>query len=157
LQVRQPFTEDLQKAAKALRIPMASEAAAPYNPYVEVKEALRHFDAQSKNRNAILLISDGLDISHGFDVSSAGHTIDLERAIREAQKRNVAIYSFYTPTVGLTSYNRIAASFGQSSLNRLSNDTGGRAFFQGTDAFVSFDPYFKGLRQALNEQYAAAH
>jgi hypothetical protein len=157
LQVREPFTEDLERAGRSLRIPVASESVAPYNPYVEVIEALRRFDSQGGNRNAILLVSDGLDTSHGFDVSSAANTPDLLRAIREANKRNVSIYSFYTPTVGLTSRNSTAASFGQSSLNRLSNETGGRAFFQGLTAFVSFDPYFDGLRRALNEQYAAAH
>jgi hypothetical protein len=157
LRVREPFTEDLEKAGQALRIPIASESASPYNPYVEVIEALKRFDTQGNNRNAILLVSDGLDTSHGFDVSSAANTPDLLRAIREANKRNVAVYSFYTPTVGLTSHNSLAASFGQSSLNRLSNETGGRAFFQGLTAFVSFDSYFDGLRRALNEQYAAAH
>jgi hypothetical protein len=157
LQVREPFTEDLERAGKALRIPVASESVSPYNPYVEVIEALRRFDSQDKNRNVILLVSDGLDTSHGFDVSSAANTPDLLRAIREANKRGVAVYSFYTPTVGLTSRSNLAASFGQSSLNRLSNETGGRAFFQGLTAFVSFDSYFNGLRRALNEQYAAAH
>ncbi|HKP72435.1 MAG TPA: hypothetical protein VJT82_05825, partial [Pyrinomonadaceae bacterium] len=43
LQVRQEFTEDLEQAAKALRIPKGTESAAPYNPYVEVVTALRKF------------------------------------------------------------------------------------------------------------------
>jgi len=157
LQIRQKFTEDLDKAANALRIPRASEDSSPYNPYVEVIEALRKFEEGSKNRNAILLISDGLDTSRGFDTTSAGQTLDLERAIREANRRNVAIYSFYAPTVGLTSWNQTAASYGQSSLNRISNETGGRAFFQGTRGFVTFDSYFDRLRVALNEQYATAY
>jgi hypothetical protein len=61
LQVRQPFTTDLDRAARSLRIPMASGAASPFNPYVEVIEALRRFDAGWKGTNALLLISDGLD------------------------------------------------------------------------------------------------
>ena len=153
LQVRQPFTTDLNSAARSLRIPIGSTSASPYNPYVEVIEALRHFDASGKGRNVILLVSDGLDVSRGFDTTSAGHTIDLERAIREANNRNVAIYSFYAPGVGLTSRSRLAASYGQSSLNRVADETGGRAFFQGTTGFVTFDPYFKQLRQSLNQVY----
>ena len=152
LQVRQPFTDDLERAAKSLRAPIGSETAAPYNPYVEVVEALRKFEEGGGNRNAMLLISDGLDTSRGFDVDSAGNTVDLLRAIKEAKKRNVAVYSFYAPTVGLTSWNRRAVSYGQSSLNRLSDETGGRAFFQGT-TFVTFDSYFERLRQSLNEAY----
>src|ERR1700675_672481 len=44
LQVRQPFTTDLDRAAKSLRLPIASTSASAYNPYVEVIEALKKFD-----------------------------------------------------------------------------------------------------------------
>ena len=153
LQVRQPFTSDLNSAARSLRIPISSTSASSYDPYVEVIEALRLFDSNGKGKNVVLLVSDGLDVSRGFDTTSAGHTMDLERAIREANARNVAIYTFYAPAVGLTSRSRLAASYGQSSLNRVADETGGRAFFQGTSGFVTFDPYFKQLRQALNQVY----
>lgn len=156
LQVRQPFTTDLEKAARSLRIPTASTASSPFNPYVEVIEALRHFERGWNNTNAVLLVSDGLDISRGFDATAAGHTIDLEHAIKEAGKRQVAVFSFYAPSVGLTSRSRLAASYGQSSLNRLSDETGGKAFFQGANGFVTFDSYFARLKQTLNQQSARA-
>lgn len=156
LQVRQPFTTDLDRASKSLRIPIASTSASAYNPYVEVIEALKKFDPSWKGHNAVLLISDGLDTSRGFDASSAGQTLDIDRTISEANRRNTAIYSFYAPSVGLTSRSHLAASYGQSSLNRVSHDTGGRAFFQGTTGFVTFDSYFNRLRQELNRQYATA-
>jgi hypothetical protein len=149
LQVRQPFTDDLEKASNALRVPVASESAAPYNPYVELLEALKKFDAEDKNRNAVLLISDGLDVSRGFDSSSSLNSIDLQRAVNEAKRRDVAVYTFYAPAVGLTSYNSTAVSYGQSSLARVAHETGGEAFFQGT-SFVTFDAYFAGLGRALN-------
>ena len=157
LKVRQPFTDDLAQAAASLRIPISSTAASPYNPYVEVIEALKKFDSDSKNHNAVLLISDGLDVSRGFDSTTAGFTLDIERTIKEANRRNVAIYSFYAPTVGLTSRNRLAASYGQSSLNRVSDQTGGEAFFQGATSFVTFDSYFNRLRETLNERYSRAY
>jgi hypothetical protein len=157
LQVRQPFTTDTNKAARALRVPRASNSATPFNPYVEVIEGLRLFDASWKGPNALLLVSDGLDVSRGFDWTTAGYTLDLERAIREANRREVAVYSFYAPSVGYTSHSRLAASYGQNSLNRLSNDTGGRAFFQGLTGFVTFDSYFDRLRATLNDKYARAY
>jgi hypothetical protein len=156
LQVRQPFTTDLEKAARSLRITTASTASSPFNPYIQVIEALRKFDEQGNNANAILLISDGLDTSRGFDSTAAGHTVDIDRTIKEANKRHVSVFSFYAPSVGLTSHSRIAASYGQSSLNRVSDETGGKAFFQGTSGFVTFDSYFARLRQELNKQYARA-
>lgn len=156
LQVRQPFTTDLEKAAKSLRIPIGSRSSSAFNPYVEVIEALRKFETEGTNANALLLISDGLDTSRGFDSTAAGHTIDIDRAISEANKRHVAIFSFYAPSEGLTSRSRLAASYGQSSLNRVSHDTGGKAFFQGATGFVTFDSYFARLRETLNRQYARA-
>jgi len=92
LQVRQPFTTDLNRAAGSLRIPIASTSASAYNPYVEVVEALKKFDPSWKGHNAVLLVSDGLDTSRGFDSSTAGHTIDIDRTISEANRRNVAVY-----------------------------------------------------------------
>ena len=156
LQVRQQFTDDLDTAARSLRILRSSTSAAPYNPYVQVIEALRKFE-NVKGPKAVLLISDGLDTSRGFDVSSAGNTLDLRRAISEANKRDVAVYTFYAPAVGFSSRNRLAASYGQSSLNRIANETGGKAFFQGATGFVSFDSHFRRLREMLNDQYARAY
>jgi hypothetical protein len=156
LQVRQPFTTDLEKAAKSLRIPIAASGSSAFNPYVEVLEALKKFDSSWTNANAVLLISDGLDTSHGFDSTAAGHTVDIDRTISDANKRRVSIFSFYAPSVGLTSRSRLAASYGQSSLNRVSDETGGRAFFQGTTGFVTFDSYFARLSETLNRQYARA-
>ncbi|MEP6742530.1 MAG: hypothetical protein ABJB61_08530 [bacterium] len=156
LQVRQPFTNDLNKAAQSLRIPRSSASASPFNPYVEVVEALRAFNSNLRGRNAVLLISDGLDVSRGFDITSAGQTLDLERAIKQANQRNVAAYTFYAPSVGLTGHSMLAASYGQSSLNRLAQETGGKAFFQGSTGFVTFNSYFARLAQTLNAQPATA-
>jgi len=156
LQVRQPFTTDVNRAANSLRIPAASTAVSPFNPYVEVIQALKKFDPAWHGHNALLLISDGLDVSRGFDAGAAGHTLDIDRTINEANRRDVAIYSFYAPSVGLTSQSYLAASYGQSSLNRIARATRGRAFFQGTTGFVTFDSYFDRLRAELNRQYATA-
>ncbi len=156
LQVRQKFTSDLEKAATSLRGPLGLASAAPYNPYVEVVEALKRFDAQPAGRRAILLVSDGLDISHGVDSSGPSQSIDLQRAINEAQRRSVAIYSFYAPAA-LTAGGNSLTGNAQSSLQRLSDETGGRAFFQGFSAPTSFDPFIKEVEMALDRQIALTY
>jgi VWFA-related protein len=156
LQVHQKFTADLEKAAKSLRGPMGIASVAPYNPYVEVIEATKRFDAQPAGRRAILLVSDGLDVSHGVDSSSPGQSLDLQRAINDAQRRSIAIYSFYAPTV-LTDTNSNLIANAQSSLQRLSDETGGRAFFQGFGAPTSFDPFIKDVNAALDRQIALTY
>ena len=131
-------------------------SAAPYNPYVEVIEALKRFDAQPAGRRAILLVSDGLDISHGVDSSGPSQSLDLQRAINEAQRRSVAVYSFYAPAA-LTSTGTGLTGNAQSSLQRLSDETGGRAFFQGFGVPTSFDPFIKEVEIALDKQIALTY
>ena len=87
LQVRQRFTADLERAAEALRSPIGSASAAAYNPYVEIIEGLKRFEAIPKGRRALLVVSDGVDISRGFDSSSPSQSIDLQRAVRERSAR----------------------------------------------------------------------
>lgn len=153
LQVKQKFTNDLEKASKGLRPPSGFASAGPYNPYVEVIEALRKFDSQPLGRRAILLVSDGLDISRGVDSSLPTQSVDLQRAVNESQRRGVAIYGFYAPTL-VASTNPGLAANAQSSLLRLSNETGGHAFFQGTGVPVSFDPFIRELDTSLQKQVA---
>jgi hypothetical protein len=155
LQVRQKFTTELDKGVRALRIPLSSTSVAPYNPYVEIIEGLKRFEQLPSGRRAMLVVTDGLDTSHGVSSSSAGLSLDLQRAIREAQRRSVAVYSFYAPTVTATeSRDPILVSNAQGSLSRLSDESGGRAFFQGTGAPVSFSPFLSELGESLFMQLA---
>jgi VWFA-related protein len=153
LQVKQRFTNDLDKAASTLRPPTGFASNSPYNPYVEVIEALKRFDGQPLGRRAILLVSDGLDISRGVDSSSPTQSVDLQRAVNESQRRGVAIYGFYAPSI-VAEANPVLISNAQSSLLRLSDETGGLAFFQGTGAPVSFVPFLRELDVSLQKQAA---
>jgi len=155
LDVRRKFTTDLEKAAKSVRPPMGLASASPYNPFVEVIEGLRRFDSQPLGRRAIMLVSDGLDTSRGADSSSPGESLDLQRAINEAQRRSVAIYSIYSPSAN--GAGSLLGLNGQGSLERLSNETGGRAFFEGTGAPVSFDPFLKEIDASISMQIALTY
>jgi VWFA-related protein len=155
LDVRRKFTTDLEKAASGVRPTLGLASAGPFNPYVEVIEALRRFDAQPLGRRAIVLVSDGVDASRGLDSSSPGLSLDLQRAINEAQRRSVAVYSIYAPPAG--GAGDMLALNGQSCLERLSKETGGLAFFEGTGAPVSFDPFLKEIDASILMQIALTY
>jgi VWFA-related protein len=157
LQIRQKFTDDLDLAAKGLRIVTSSSASAPRNPFDGVIDSLDRFDALPAGRRAILLVSDGLDVSQGISGSSAGQSIDLDRAILRAQRRSVAVYSFYSPASLTDEGDSRLILNGQGSLQKLSDETGGRAFFQGSIAPISFNPFFKDLRILLNRQFLLSY
>jgi hypothetical protein len=56
----------------------------------------------------------------------------LDQVTSEAQRRGGAIFSFYEPSVGLTNVRRLAVNYGQGSLNRVADETGGEAFSPGS-------------------------
>lgn len=154
LQIRQKFTSDLDKAARSLRSPLGIAGAGPYNPYVELVDALKRFDSQPAGRRAVLMVSDGVDVSRGFDASF--QSVDLERAIAEAQRRAIAVYAFFAPTVGASGNVNLLPN-GQSSLQKLSDQSGGHAFFQGLNAPTSFDPFLRELSATLDRQIALTY
>jgi len=155
LQVRQKFTGDLERAAKSLRIPVSSPAVAPFNPFSQTRDAIKRFESQPVGRRAVLLLSDGVDTSRGIDSSSPGTGFDLQRAINESQRLGVAVYSIYEPTAGASNFTLVGN--GQGSLNRLSSETGGRAFFQGTGAPVSIDNFLREVDSLLSRQFALTY
>lgn len=156
LRVSQDFTTDRARAAESLHILRSTAEAAPYNPYVELLEGLRKFDAQPAGRRLVLMVSDGLDTSRGLEGASALHSVDLERAIHEAQRRGVSVFSFYAPSVGLSSFSRLEANYGQGALNRLADETGGETFYSGFD-FVTFDPYMREFNELLGLQWVITY
>ena len=155
LEMRRKFTVDLERAAQSVRAPQGLASSGPFNPFVEVVEGLKRFDSQPLGRRAMILVSDGVDVSRGLDSSTPTQSIDLQRAITEAQRRSVAIYSIYVPSAasGTSAMNLN----GQSCLERLSNETGGRAFFQGTSAPVSFQPFLTQIDSLLEKQIALTY
>jgi hypothetical protein len=156
LEVRRKFTNDLERAATSVRVPLGTSSASPFNPYVEIIEALRRFDSQPLGRRAIIVVSDGLDVSRGLDSSSPGLSLDLQRAITEAQRRSVAVYSIYVPAAAGIG-NQLLGANGQGSLEKLSVETGGKAYFQGTGAPVSFKPFLKQIDESLSRQIALTY
>ena len=154
-QVRQKFTQDLEKAANSLRVVLGGSAAG--NPYEGVYEIVKRFDALPMGRRAILLVSNGYDPSRGMVNLNSLQSVELDQAIASAQRRSIAVYSFYTASALTENANSNLTLNAQSLLQRLSDETGGRAFFQGTGAPVSFDPFFKDLSLALTRQFALTY
>ena len=154
LQVRQKFTEDLDKAAKSLRVISGASASAPFNPYVQIAEAVDRFNNLPTGRRAMLVVSDGLDVSRGVESATPGQSVDLDRAILRAQRAGVAVYSIYAATSATRNGNSRLVGMAQGSLNKLSDDTGGRAYFSGTSTPVSFAPFLRELGGNLSRQFA---
>ncbi len=152
----QKFTEDLDKASKSIRV-IAGGTSSGNGPFAALNDVLKRFEAMPSGRRAVLLVSDGVDTTQGTSVSSLVRTIDLDNSVARAQRFGVAVYSFYSPTALTSGGNSQLVTGGQGALLRISEETGGRAFFQGTLAPVSFLPFFKDLNILLGRQFALTY
>ena len=157
VQVRQRFTDDREKAAKSLRIVSGTPDSGPRSPYDAVSDVLGRFDAVPTGRRAILLFSDGLDTTNGLSLASITQSFDLDQAALKAQKKGVAVYSFYSPTAFTDNGNSTFALAAQGALDKIAEETGGRAFFQGSIAPISYLPFFKELNISLNRQFSLTY
>ena len=155
LRIRQRFTDNLEKAAAALQIVGGTQSA--NGPYDGVAEAANLFESLPTGRRAVLLVSDGLEGSRGTGPADVLNSLELERAILRAQRKSVAVYSIYSPTTITENASSFVAGSGQSALAKLSDETGGRTFYQGTVAPVSFMPFFKDLDLLLERQFVLTY
>jgi hypothetical protein len=147
LSVTQDFTSDRARAAASLRV-LRGAGARPYSPFVGLSEGLRRFDSQPQSRRVVLLISDGLDTSRGFEEANPAQSMGLDRSIQDARRRGVAVFSFFAPEIAPVGPNRVGSLLGTGSLKRLANETGGRTYGGGMSV-VNFSPYIRDFRNSL--------
>jgi VWFA-related protein len=155
LRVRQRFTDNLDKAASLLQVVGGTPSA--NGPYDGVSSALNYFEALPGGRRAILLVSDGLEAPRGGGPLDSINSPELDRSILKAQRKGVALYSIYFPSALTENSNSTAVLAAQGALYRLSDETGGRAFYQGSIAPVSFEPFLKDLDLLLGRQFALTY
>lgn len=146
------FTTDLQTAAKSLRVLRGAPAGTPFNPYVPLIEGLKRFEQHSNERKVAIVISDGIDLARGLDQAAPGLSVDLDRAIKEAQWREIIVYALYAPSATGARFSNRAFSFGQGCLVKLGDDTGGESFFSGL-GFATFAPHLEAINEMLGRQW----
>jgi len=148
----EPFTTDHEKAATALRLPLAMPGENG-SPYFVLSDLVKHWPSkESTGRRAILMLTDGVDRYYG----TANGTEDpyVDAAIHDALKDGVMVYSIYLRGAGLYGRGSWATTIAQSRLIGVSEETGGYAYFQDFTDPVSISPFLKDFRDRLDNQYA---
>jgi len=99
-------------------------------------------------------------IYNGFDpYYGVGDMNDpyLDAAIADAQRAGVLVSAIYEPSVGRVGRSRIVNHWGQLFLEKLAQETGGRAYYVGFFGQApDFTPYLNDLTNRLNHQYILA-
>jgi hypothetical protein len=146
----QPFTADHQKAASALRLPVAMPGENG-SPYFALSDLAKHWPStESTDRRAVLMLTDGVD--RYFE----NETIDdpyVDDAIHSALKDGMLVYSIYLRGSGLYGRSDGVTNFAQSRLIEVSEETGGHAYFQGFTDPVTISPFLNDFENRLENQY----
>jgi VWFA-related protein len=151
VRVAQDFTTDHALAAKAVRMPLGNLSVGT-SPYLALQDWIKRWPDASE-RSSILLFSSGIDYFRG---GPASVDPDLDTTIEHAQKKNINIWSIYVPDGGRRGRNSFSGFNWQSNLSRVSQETGGQAYFLGLGMPVNLKPYFDEIERNLNNQYLLA-
>jgi hypothetical protein len=150
--ITQELTPNLKQAADTLRIIRGISFHPLFSPYDGIRDVIKHFDEKPFGRRMILVVSDGFDMSGGYLYASPYFSMSLDRAIRDAQRRGISLFTIYAPSEDRKPYGRFALNYGQGSLIRLADETGGESYGSLID-FVNFTPYLEEFKEIFPHQW----
>ena len=146
------FTADHKAAANSIRVAFGA-GGADVSPYDSLSDAIKRWPANSNARREVVMISSGIEALGG------GYTSDnpyVNRAISDAQKAGVVVYTIYSPSVGHSGHSFWRANWGQNFLSQLADETGGESYMIGFGSPVSFQPFLQQIVEQFRNQYFLA-
>lgn len=158
-----PFTTDHVEAAKSIRIPFGIPGLSA-SPYFCLSEFVKQWPGNSENAEAgpqsgtkarfALMITNGVDPYNGSTSVLNQDSPYVQRAIADAQRAGVPVYSIYYGDAGIRGG---SANFsGQSYLRQIADATGGDTFYQGYGEPVALQPFFQDFTREISETYIAS-
>lgn len=147
VQTAQALTPDHQMAAHAIRLPMGT-AGISASPYLALTELIHKWPAASAPRE-VLMVSSGIDPDYGAGPDNPY----LSEAVSAAQRAGIVVFSIYYSGAGRSAHAYRQLFWGQNYLAQLSDETGGKLYYLGTENPVSMTPYLDDLSRRLNSQY----
>src|SRR5438552_2976993 len=139
-EVTQDFTNNTEKLSSGVRMLRPGGGTALFDAlYQASRDKLMKNSAGQAVRRAIILVSDGNDNQS---------RVTREQAIEMAQRAEVIVYTISTNTSGMIER-------GDKILQRIADESGGRAFFPLNLQEVS--DAFSEIQEELRSQYAVAY
>jgi hypothetical protein len=153
VQITQDLTANHDLAAQALRLPFGYPGAYG-SPYLSAVDLMKSWPVD-QNRREILMITDGIgrEGHHGGRHLGYRTDVDVDTACAVAQRTGTNIFSIYAPGSARIRHGYWAGVNGQMNMTRLSDSTGGAAFYLGLHSPVSIRPYLDQLQSRLDNQY----
>ena len=144
------LTADHQKAANAMRLPLAVPGENG-SPYFALSDLAKHWPSkQPTGRRVVLMLTDGVDRYFGTAIMDDPY---VDNAIHDALKEGVMVYSIYLRGAGFYGRGDWTTNVAQSRLLEVSQETGGYAYFLDFTDPVTITPFLKDFQERLDHQY----
>jgi hypothetical protein len=145
-----PLSSDPSQVLNGLHLP-GGAAGVSSSPYFCLSDLAKNWPSRDATaRREVLMITDGIDY---YNVRLDPEDPYVQAAIEDSVRSGLVVYSFYWMNRGGLDRSAIASDAGQSLLSEVTQATGGYSYWEGTGNPVSFDPFFKDLRQRFLNQY----
>jgi len=145
-----PFSSDSAQILNGLHLPIGT-AGQNGSPYFCLSDLAKHWPSQDRAaRREVLMITDGVDY---YNLRYDPEDPYVKAAIEDSAKAGLVVYSVYWVNQGRIDRTWYESNAGQNLLQEVTQATGGNSYWEGTGNPVSFDPYFKDLRQRFEHQY----
>ena len=142
------FTPDHDAVAKTLRLPLGM--GVPSSIFQSLMAMMAGWPVTGARRE-ILVLADGFD-----RLRRERYSPDVDTAVEKAQEAGIIIHAIFVNGTGSAGRAQIGKNIGQGNLNTLTDGTGGKAFFQGFQTPLAFEPYLTQLDLVLRNQYFLA-
>lgn len=145
-----PLSSDAPQVLNALHLPGGSPGQSS-SPYFCLSDLAKNWPSHDPNaRREVVMITDGIDYYQPrLDLNDPY----VQSAIEDSVRAGLVVYSFYWKNRGRIDNSAYESNAGQSLLSEVTQATGGNSYWEGTGNPVSFDPFFKDLRQRFQNQY----
>lgn len=153
VQIAQDLTANHALAARALRMPFGYPGAYG-SPYLSVVDLMKSWPVD-QNRREVIMVTDGIGRERHHLGWHRGYRTDADAdtASAVAQRTGTNIFTIYAPGSPRYRHSYWAGVNGQMNITRLSDSTGGAAFYLGLHGPVSFRPYLDQLQTIFDNQY----
>lgn len=148
--LKAPLSNDPAEVLQSLHLP-GGLAGQSGSPYFCLSDLAKHWPSQdAKARREVLMITDGVDY---YNLRYDPEDPYVLAAITDSAKAGLVVNSIYWLNQGRVDRSGYENNAGQNLLLEVTQATGGESFWEGMGNPVSFDPYFKELRQRFEHQY----
>jgi len=144
LRLAEKPTVDHELAVRALRPPSGGKTVGPYGA---ITELIANWPATAARREIIMLAS-GI-----YSPADAAASVNIEAAIRDAERAGVIVYALYNPNSDYISQEWNKVDAGLTNLASLAYETGGEAYFIGHTPVYSVEPFLADITEHLGHQY----